>query len=131
MGLLIEIIEDDHYYTHPIYRGNGLVTGMAHIGIAARSEEEITDLFSRKFGVEVDERAGRSAGTTEAERPADQEPREADDDVSIVEFPFGGTVIEVSVPNDGISGTARFLAARGWQARCGMAPHLPVRPGRP
>ncbi len=128
MGLLIEIIADDHYYTHPMYRGDGVATGMAHIGIAARSEEEITDLFTGKFGFAADERAGRSAGTATPAR-SQQPPREADDDVSIVEFPFGGTVIEVSVPNDDVSGTARFLATRGalgaaWHHICPFAPDV-------
>ena len=128
MGLLIEIVADDHYHPHPHYRGTGLVTGMGHVGVAARSEEEVTDLFAGKFGFEVDSRAGRSAGASTSER-SQEPPREADDDVSIVEFPLGGTVIEVSVPNDDVSGTARFLAGRGplgaaWHHICPFAPDV-------
>ena len=128
MGLLIEVIADDGYHPHPIYRGTGIATGMGHVGVAARTEDEVRELFAGKFGFQVDERAGRSAGAEARER-AEEPPREADDDVSIVEFPLGGTVIEVSVPNDDVSGTARFLAARGplgaaWHHICPFAPDV-------
>jgi methylmalonyl-CoA/ethylmalonyl-CoA epimerase len=128
LGLLMELVADDGYYPHPSYRGVGLATGMAHVGIAARSEEEVTDLFSHKFGLGKLERPeGSGAGTPISER-GDAPQREADDDVTGVEFPCGGTIVEISVPNDDVSGTARFLASRGglaaWHHICPWAPDV-------
>ena len=126
LGLLIELAPSDDYFPHPIYRGDGTVTGMAHIGVAARSEKEIRDLFTGVFGFRPEERMGGSGGT----RREDRAPREeADDDVSIVEYPFGGTVIEISIPNDDVSGTARFVAQRGqlgaaWHHICPFTPDV-------
>ena len=131
MGLLIELIAEDDYHAHPFYRGDGLVTGMAHIGIAARDEKEVKDLFMGKFGMGIMDRPEGTggAGTPISER-GDAPAREADDDVTGIEFPFGGTIIEISVPNDDVSGTARFLASRGgnlgaaWHHICPWAPNV-------
>jgi methylmalonyl-CoA/ethylmalonyl-CoA epimerase len=107
LGLELRIVPEDHYYVHPAYRGNGSVTGMAHIGLAARSAEEVRHLWGAVFGLPEDRGAERG-----------QEPRppgersQALDPVHLVEFPLGGSVIEVSVPLTADSGTAKLVASR-------------------
>lgn len=108
LGLGIEITTEETYYVHPYYRGNGGLTGMAHVGVAARSTEETRHLWSGVFGLEEDksmERGRRPSG-------ADRQPRAADDPVHLLEFPIGGSVIEISVPTTPDSGTARLVAQR-------------------
>ncbi len=50
----------------------------------------------------------RGVGRRQADRPA----RAADDPVHLLEFPLGGTVIEISHPTTSDSGTARLVAQR-------------------
>lgn len=126
LGLLIQIRSNDEYYPHPSYRGAGLATGMAHIGVAARSAEEVRRLFGEAFGFAEDKLGNTRTGRGERET---RRREAADDDVTIVEFPVGGTVIEISIPNDNVSGTARFLAQRGslgaaWHHICPFAPDV-------
>lgn len=108
LGLRIRIVPDQGYYPHPYYRGNGIFTGMAHIGVAARSVEEVRELFTGKFGLHEDHSGER--GLDMRDEPNAQQA--ADDPVDIVEFPLGGTVIEISVPTTDDSGTARLVANR-------------------
>lgn len=108
LGLGIEITTEETYYVHPYFRGNGGLTGMAHVGVAARSTEESRHLWSGVFGLAEDksmERGRRPSG-------ADRQPRPADDPVHLLEFPIGGSVIEISVPTTPDSGTARLVAQR-------------------
>ncbi|MCH8109477.1 MAG: VOC family protein [Chloroflexi bacterium] len=107
LGLGILVTPDDHYYVHPYHKGNGIVTGMAHIGIAARSADEIRHLWGDQFGLEEDKRSER--GLDRADRPKREA---ADDPVHLVEFPIGGTVIEISIPTTDDSGTARLVSQR-------------------
>ena len=106
-GLLIQIRPEDHYYTHPHYRGNGVVTGMAHIGIASRSAEEARELWEGIFGLTEDK-----SKESELEPQTDEAGRAANDPVHLVEFPLGGTVIEVSIPTSDDSGTAKMVAQK-------------------
>ena len=108
LGLGIQIIPEEHYYVHPHFRGNGNLTGIAHVGIAARSAEETRDFWGGVFGLKEDESMERGVGGRQADRPA----RGADDPVHILEFPLGGTVIEISHPTTSDSGTARLVAQR-------------------
>ncbi len=105
-GLELQITPDDHYYVHPHYKGKGLVTGMAHVGIAARSAEEVRRFWGEVFGLGEDKSMER--GLDRAARA----PRPAGDPVHLVEFPLGGSVIEVSIPTTDDSGTARIVAQR-------------------
>lgn len=108
LGLGIRIVPEHHYYVHPFYRGDGTFTGMGHIGIAARSVEEVRTLFGATFGLHEDTTAERGG-----EPPADFDPAApASDPVHLIEFPLGGTVIEISVPTAEGTGTARLVAAR-------------------
>jgi methylmalonyl-CoA/ethylmalonyl-CoA epimerase len=109
LGLLVEITPSDDYYPHPFYRGAGLTTGMAHIGIAAKSADDIHHLLTGVFGLQ---RGGEGrSGTPIGARSGPVQA--ADDDVVSIEYDLGGTVLEVNIPNDTVSGTARFLAQRG------------------
>ena len=110
LGLRIQIVAEDGYYTHPHYLGTGILTGMGHVGIAARSMDEIRDLFGAKFGLAEDPFEERGLDSDDYED--DGESRNADDPVHLVEYPLGGTVIEISVPTTDTSGTARLVQNR-------------------
>ncbi len=107
LGLKFQITSEDHYYPHPYLKGNGNVTGMAHIGIAARSAEEIRRLWGDVFGLTEDPSTERGQ-----QRTGDGANRPAGDPVHLIEFPLGGTVIEISVPLTEDSGTAKLVAQR-------------------
>jgi catechol 2,3-dioxygenase-like lactoylglutathione lyase family enzyme len=112
LGLEIRLVPEDHYYVHPAYRGNGAATGMAHIGIAARSAREIRRLWGDVFALPEDSGSERGLARDE-EPPAATEARgQAIDPVHLLEFPLGGTVIEVSIPTSSDSGTARLVGQR-------------------
>ena len=113
---------DDHYYVHPYYRGKGLVTGMAHVGLAARSAEEVREFWGGVFGFEEDKSMERGL-----DRAVERAPRPAGDPVHLVEFPLGGSVIEVSIPTTEDSGTARLVAQRATQGAVyhHTCPHAP------
>ncbi|MEZ4552438.1 MAG: VOC family protein [Dehalococcoidia bacterium] len=107
-GLRIKIVPEEHYYVHPYYKGDGTITGMGHIGVAARSIEEMRSLFGRAFRLHEDHSVERGG-----EPPEDFDPaRPASDPVHLIEFPIGGTVIEISVPTAEGTGTARLVANR-------------------
>ena len=124
LGISLQIIPDDGYYVHPYYRGNGTLTGMAHLGIAARSTEEVRQFWGQVFGLEEDKSMER--GLTQ---PQDRPPRPADDPVHLVEFPLGGSVIEISIPTTTESGTAKLVASRAtlgavYHHTCPFAPDV-------
>jgi len=124
LGLRIQITPDDHYYVHPYYLGNGNVTGMAHVGIAARSAEEVQRLWGDVFGLAEDKSMERGL-----EPAQDQPARPADDPVHLLEYPLGGTVIEISIPTTETSGTARLVAQRAplgavYHHTCPFAPDV-------
>lgn len=128
LGLRIQIVPDQGYYPHAYYRGDGTFTGMAHIGIAARSVAEIRALLGDTFGLHEDRSTERGADP-EPPRDAARAARAADDPVHLVEFPLGGTVLEVSVPTTDDSGTARLVANRAplgavWHHLCPFAPDV-------
>ncbi|MBI4339774.1 MAG: VOC family protein [Chloroflexi bacterium] len=111
LGLQLEAAASEEYYPHPAYRGDGLIAGMAHIGIAARSYEEVYKLWADTF--ELPQNYARDRGG-----PRRQEPGRSlgpDDPVWLKEFPVGGCVLEISIPADTESGTARFVAQRATQ----------------
>ena len=85
-------------------RGNGgSLTRIHHVGVVCSSLEEAHHLFSDVYGLKLDE-----------EHTPLPNGRHADNDnVDILEFPIGESRIEVTVPLDDVSGTARFLASRG------------------
>ena len=110
LGLEIQIIPDDTYFVHPSFRGKGLVMGMAHVGLAARSAEEIRNFWGEIMGLSEDKSMERGL-----ERDPARAPRPAGDPVHLLEFPLGGSVVEVSVPTTDDSGTARLVAQRATQ----------------
>jgi catechol 2,3-dioxygenase-like lactoylglutathione lyase family enzyme len=118
LGLRIQITPDDDYFVHPYFKGNGAVTGMAHIGIAARDPEESRGFWGNILGLREDTivRAGGGDWATRRAQDATDPNRRrgaADDPVFILEYPLGGTVIEISHPTTDDSGTARLVATRG------------------
>ncbi|MDA0989105.1 MAG: VOC family protein [Chloroflexi bacterium] len=124
-GLRIQITREQNYYVHPFYRGEGLITGMAHVGVACRSAEEARHLWADVFGLREDKSMERGL-----EPAQDRDPnRAAGDPVHLLEFPIGGTVLEVSVPTTTESGTARLVAQRAplvsvYHHICPFAPNV-------
>lgn len=112
LGLEIHLVPEDHYYVHPAYRGNGAATGMAHIGIAARSAREVRHLWGEVFGLAEDPGSERGLRTDEEPPPRTEARGQAIDPVHLLEFPLGGSVIEISIPTSTDSGTARLVAQR-------------------
>ncbi len=108
LGLRFQITPEDDYYVHPYFKGDGTLTGMAHIGIAARSADEIRKLLGETFGLYEDH--GNEQRLEAPPARASNEP--ASDPVQILEFPLGGSAIEISIPLDEVSGTARLVAQR-------------------
>ena len=98
LGLKLQITPEDNYYVHPYFRGDGIVTGMAHIGIAARSADEIRHLWGEVFGLPEDLSKERGL-----QRTGSGSQRPAGDPVHLIEFPLGGTVVEISVPLTSLS----------------------------
>ncbi len=125
LGLRIQITPEDSYFAHPYYKGTGVVTGMAHIGVAARSADEVRNLFGTIFDLEEDKSMERGLEP----RPADQPARAADDPVHLLEYPVGGSVIEISIPTTDTSGTAKLVAQRAtlgatYHHTCPFAPDV-------
>ncbi len=113
LGLRIEIIPDDPYHPHPYYKGNGTCTGMAHIGIAGRNPDESRRFWGDMLGIREDMSTRSGGGTWEERLKTDSSSgRAASDPVFILEFPIGGSVIEISHPTTTDSGTARLVASR-------------------
>jgi len=117
LGLRIQITSDDNYFVHPYFKGNGTCMGMAHIGIAARDPEESRRFWGGILGLREDlvtrSRGGDWAQRREQDEGDPNRPRRAaDDPVYILEYPIGGTVIEISHPTSTDSGTARLVASR-------------------
>ena len=109
LGITIGVHPIDSYVPHPAYRGDGVFTGMGHVGLAARDTDEARHLWQDIFGLTQDQSRTRG-DTPRAERtPNDLGP---DDPVSIIEFPVGGTVIEISVPPNDQTGTGKYVAQR-------------------
>ena len=107
LGLRLQIIPDDDYFAHPYYRGDGTITGMAHVGIAGKSVEVMRNLWQGTFGLGEDKSVER--GITP---PTGRELGPGEDPVHLVEFPVGGSVIEISVPTVEGTGTARLVESR-------------------
>jgi len=117
LGLNIEITPEDNYFAHPHYKGNGVCMGMAHIGIAARNPHESRGFWGTILGLREDslERSGGGDWEERLEKDGSDPDRRrgaADDPVFILEYPIGGTVIEISHPTTSDSGTARLVASR-------------------
>jgi catechol 2,3-dioxygenase-like lactoylglutathione lyase family enzyme len=108
LGLRLQVTPDDPYFVHPYYRGNGTCMGLAHVGVAGRDVEESRHFWTQIFGLREDKSSERGMAGPDPNRP----PRAADDPVHILEYPVGGTVIEISHPTTSDSGTARLVAQR-------------------
>ncbi len=108
LGVRFQITPEDNYFAHPYYKGDGTLQGMAHIGLAARDIDEIRRFLGGVMGLRED--TSRENSQTP---PRDRDrTRAASDPVRLIEFPIGGTVIEISIPTTDDSGTARLVAQR-------------------
>jgi catechol 2,3-dioxygenase-like lactoylglutathione lyase family enzyme len=116
LGLRVQLVPDDDYFVHPLFKGNGVVTGLAHVGIAARDPEDSRHFWGDILGMGEDlvTRAGPDFATRRAQDANDPNRRRgaAADPVYILEYPIGGAVIEISHPTTDDSGTARLVASR-------------------
>ncbi|MSQ15637.1 MAG: hypothetical protein EXR50_07225 [Dehalococcoidia bacterium] len=117
LGLRIQITPEDGYFVHPFFKGNGACAGMGHIGIAARHPEESRRFWGGILGLREDNVVRSGGGDWETRREQDEnDPNRrrgaASDPVYIVEYPIGGTVIEISHPTTSDSGTAKLVASR-------------------
>jgi catechol 2,3-dioxygenase-like lactoylglutathione lyase family enzyme len=127
LGLRIQITPEENYYVHPYYKGEGLITGMAHVGLAARNAEEVRHLWTDVFGLREDKTMERGQG---GPRPEQLQPgRAAGDPVHLLEYPIGGSVIEISIPTTQDSGTARLVQQRAtlgavYHHICPFAPNV-------
>ena len=97
LGLVLSVWPDERYFPNPAYAGEGIFTGMGHVGMVASDTEEARRFWGDVWGLTQDHSKTRAAS----------------DNVRIIEFIIGGSIIEISVPQDTVSGTARFLAQRG------------------
>lgn len=77
-------------------------TKIHHVGVVAPNIEEARHLFCDVFGFQVEE--------TRSPLP---QGRPASDNVRIIDIPVGESEVEISCPQDTVSGTARFMAERG------------------
>ncbi|MCL0044307.1 VOC family protein [Dehalococcoidia bacterium] len=106
LGFLLEIWEDMFgrgvSTELPLGRGGGF-TYLHHVGMVCSSMEEAKHLFGDIYGLAVDE----------VSTPLPDGRYSESDNVRIIEFMIGKSNIEVMVPQDEASGTARFLASRG------------------
>jgi methylmalonyl-CoA/ethylmalonyl-CoA epimerase len=105
LGFLLEIWQNMPVNGKPPEppRGRGgSFTHLHHVGVVAKSFDEALGLFRDTYGLEVDART-----------PLPEGRLVESDNVRILEFPIGESRVEVSVPQDEVSGTARFLASRG------------------
>lgn len=108
-GVRYQITPEDYYFVHPYYKGDGTFQGMAHIGLAARDVEEVRGFLHGVMGLHEDTSRENSQTPPRPERDPN---RAASDPVRLIEFPIGGTVIEISVPTTDDSGTARLVQQR-------------------
>lgn len=112
LGVRFSITAEENYYVHPFYKGNGTFQGMAHVGLAARNAVEVRNLFENQFGLREDKTMERGQDGPAPDRDLS---RAAGDPVHLLEYPIGGSVIEISIPTTTESGTARLVAQRATQ----------------
>ena len=106
LGVLLELWQDmptNGTPPEPPRGQGGAITRLHHVGLACSSLEEARHLLGDIYGLRVDEE----------HTPLPDGRYAASDNVRILEFFVGESKIEVTVPEDEVSGTARFLASRG------------------
>ena len=106
MGFLLEIWQNmptNGGPPEPPHGHGGSFTHFHHVGVICATMEEARHLFGDIYGLKVDE----------ARTPLPDGRYAASDNVRILEFPIGESRIEVTIPQDEVSGSARFLASRG------------------
>ena len=104
-GFLLELWQDMRVNGEPRGalrgRGGGL-TRIHHVGFVMADMKAALHLFCDVYGLEVDEDISPLPNG-----------RPGNDNVRVIDIPIGESEIEVVIPQDSGSGTARFLASRG------------------
>ena len=106
LGFLLELRQDsnaDGQQPQPPRGRGGGITRIHHVGFVAPSIEEAAHLFCDIYGLKVDDSLSPLPGG----RLAPQ------DNVRVLDIPIGESELEVVIPQDASSGTARYLATRG------------------
>ena len=105
LGFLLELWQDmpaNGEPRRPVRGSGGGITRIHHVGFVAPDIGEALHLFCDVYGLEVDEAISPLPNG-----------RTGNDNVRVFDIPVGESEIEVIVPQDTESGTARFLASRG------------------
>jgi methylmalonyl-CoA epimerase len=82
-----------------------MIVGLDHVGVVAHSWDEASDVLSERMGFPVE--LGRTR-MPEGNLYAPQNTR-----IYFVKVGLGETLIEILIPQDTVSGIARYLAKRG------------------
>ncbi len=109
MGILLEIWFTDDHHVGRRYQGEGVFTRMQHIGVVSADLDKARHFWCNVIGMRVDMmksnvlKGGRRIET---------------DNVRVLSIPVGsgGNGIVALMPEDGTSGTARFLEKYGGRA---------------
>ena len=106
LGFLLEIWQNmpvNGIVPEPPRGKGGSLTYVHHVGVVCNNFEEALALFRDTYGLKIDD----------VKTPLPDGRFAESDNVKILEFLVGESRIEVSVPQDKTSGTAKFLANRG------------------
>lgn len=111
-GILLEIWPTDNHRVGDNYQGEGVFTKMHHLGVVTNDLERSRHFWTNAIGLRVDTiRSSIRKGGRYIEG----------DNVNVLDIPIGNSEITCVHPNDGTSGTAKFLEKYG--ARAGGTMH--------
>ena len=111
LGILFEIWPTDNHRVGDSSQGEGIFTSLHHLGVVTTDLERAREFWCNTIGLRVDT----------LRSPIGKGRQDDTDNVSILDIPIGDGEIECIQPNDGTSGTARFLEKYG--ARAGGTMH--------
>ena len=109
MGILLEIWYTDDHHVGLRRQGEGIFTRMQHIGVVSNDMERARQFWTNAIGLRVDMmRSNVLKGGRRVES----------DNVNVLNIPLGpnGSEILAIMPQDGTSGTAKFLEKYGGRA---------------
>ena len=109
MGILLEIWYTDDHHVGLRRQGEGIFTRMQHIGVVSNDMEKARQFWTNAIGLRVDMmRSNVLKGGRRVES----------DNVNVLNIPLGpnGSEIVSILPEDGTSGTAKFLEKYGGRA---------------
>ena len=111
-GILLEIWPPDNHRVGDNYQGEGVFTKMHHLGLVTSDLERSRQFWTNTIGLRVDtiQSSIRKGGRFIK-----------DENVNVLDIPIGNSEITCVHPNDGKSGTAKFMEKYG--ARAGGTMH--------